>query len=195
MKSAGLALILLCGSAAPAADNSVPPAAKKVLALFDELREAGTSPGAPHRRVSFALSDEEINSYVRYALRTEPRPGIDSVAVKIFAQNYISTFSVIDFDAIERWKPGTIPSLLRPVLRGRQTIWVDFRFAPANSEISFSVEKAYYGKVRLPALFVERVIEVLAARQPEHLDTTQPLPLPFDLRYLWTENHVLRGST
>jgi len=181
-----------CHSAA--ADNSVPPVAQKMFALFQELREARALPPSQHRYVSFALSDGEIDEYMRYALRTVPRPGLDSVTIKIFPQNYISTYTIVDFDSIERWRPGTIPMLLRPILRGKQSIWVDYRFAAADSKITFSVEKAYYGSLRLPAFLVGEVIRILAARQPEHYDTARPMPIPFGLRLAWTESHVVKGN-
>ena len=172
----------------------MPPVAQKFLAMFQDFRDARAQRDSHPRYVSFALSDGEISEYMRYALRTTPRPGVDSVTVKIFPQNYISTFTVVDFDAIERWKPGTIPALLRPILRGKQSIWVDYRFAAANSKITFSVEKAYYDKLWLPALFVGKVIRIVAARQPEHYDTSKPLALPFGLRQAWTENHIVKGN-
>ena len=168
MQKVVLVLVLLAGSRLPAADLAIPPVAQKFLAMFQELREAGAQSASMRRHVAFALSDGEINDYMRYALRTTPRPGLDSVTVKIFPHNYVSTFTVVDFDAVERWKPGTIPVLLRPILRGKQSIWVDYRFAAADSKVTFSVEKAYYDKVRLPAFFVEKMIEIVAARQPEH---------------------------
>jgi hypothetical protein len=47
---------------------------------------------------------------MRYALRTTPRPGVQSLTIKSsLPHNYVSTFTVVDFDAVERWKPGTIP--------------------------------------------------------------------------------------
>jgi len=85
--------------------------------MFQELREA--QPAAARRHVSFALSDGEINDYMRYALRTTPRPGLDSVTVKIFPHNYVSTFTAVDFDVVECWRPGTIPPVLRPILHGK----------------------------------------------------------------------------
>jgi hypothetical protein len=194
MKKIGLVLALLAGSRLPAADPSIPPVAPKFLGMFQELREAEAQHTSTRRHVSFALSDGEINDYMRYALRTTPRPGLDSVTVKIFPHNYVSTFTVVDFDAVERWKPGAIPALLRPILRGQQSIWMDYRFAAANSKITFSVEKAYYDKIRLPAFFVERMIEIVAARQPEHYDTSKPLPLPFSLGQVWTENQIVKGN-
>jgi len=194
VKKIGLVLALLFCSRLPAADTSIPPVAQKFLAMFQDLREARAQRASRPRYVSFALSDGEINEYMRYALRTVPRPGVDSAIIKIFPQNYVSTFTIVDFDAIERWKPGTIPVLLRPILRGKQSIWVDYRFAAANSKISFSVEKAYYDKLRLPAIFVEKVIQIVAARQPEHYDTSKPLLMPFGLRQAWTENHIVKGN-
>jgi hypothetical protein len=178
----------------PGAVPTVPPVAQKFLGIFQELRTAEVEPPAVRRRVAFALSDGEINDYMRYALHATPRPGLDSVTVRIFPHNYISTFTVIDFDAVERWKPGTIPAVLRPVLSGRRSIWVDYRFAAANSRVTFSVEKAYYDKLRLPAFFVAKMIQIVAARQPEHYDTSKPLPLPFSLRTVWTENGIVKGN-
>jgi len=144
--------------------------------------------------VSKSLTSSEINEYMRYALETTPRPGLVSVVIKIFPHNYVSTFAVIDFDAVERWKPGTIPALLRPALSGKKSVWVDYRFQAKDGKATFSVEKAYYQNMRLPAFFVEKMIQVVVARQPEKYDTSKPLPLPFGLRRVWTTDHVLMGE-
>ena len=112
-------LATLAFLAAIAAAADAPPAAARFLSLFDQLRQAQSAP----RHVAFQLSDAEINAYLRYSLKTAPRPGIESVTVKAFPHNYVSTFTIVDFDAVERWKPGTIPSVLRPVLKGKKSIW------------------------------------------------------------------------
>ena len=101
---------------------------------------------------------------------------------------------MVDFDAVEKWKPGTIPRVLRPILSGKKSVWVDYRFQAANSTVTFSVEKAYYGSVRLPAFFVQKMIQIVAARQPEKYDTSKPLPLPFGLVRVWTEEQVAMGE-
>ncbi len=117
------------------------------------------------------------------------------MTVKAFPNNYVSTFTIVDFDAVERWKPGTIPAVLRPVLQGRKSIWVDYRFQTVNAKVTFTVEKAYYQDVRLPAFFVQKMIQLVAERQPEKYDTSKPLPLPFGLRRLWTTSqHQISGE-
>ncbi len=183
-----LAVVLMSAAAAAPAQ---PPSVTKILNLFRDLR-AADGHDSPH--VRFAVTESELNEYLTYSQRATPRPGIRSVTVKVFPYNYISTFTVVDFDAIERWKPGTVPLLLRPVLTGQKAIWLDVRFKVQNRAATFSVEKAYFGGIRLPAFFVEKMIEIVAARQPEKYDTSKPVPLPFHLRQLATKDHTLTGE-
>jgi hypothetical protein len=190
-----LAATLSPQSALHPAGAAKPPVVNKMLDLFERLRMCQAVQAKGGRQyLSFQLAESEINEYMRFALRSTPRPGLESVSVKIFPYNYVSTFSVVDFDAVERWRPGTIPGLLRPVLSGKRTIWVDGRFQAKAGQVMFSIEKAYFEKIRLPAILVEKVIQIVAARQPEKYDTRKPLPLPFGLRQVWTEARLVRGE-
>jgi hypothetical protein len=191
----GLVLLVTAGLAANVPANTPPPVAAKFLGLFDQLRVAQEKKAhGGHQNVTFQFSDSEIDDYMRYSLRVTPRPGLESVTVKVFAQNYISTYTVVDFDAVERWRPGTIPVILKPVLNGKKSIWVDYRIQAQNYQLTFSVEKAYYQSIRLPAFFVNKMIQIVAARQPEKYDTSKPMPIPFGLRQIWTSDHVIQGQ-
>lgn len=182
-------VILICAAGIAAAENQPPPEAVKFLALFDQLRAAQTG----HQHVEFQFSDKEVDDYMRYSLKATPRPGLESLTVKVFPGNYISTYTVIDFDAVERWHPGTIPAVLRPVLTGKKSVLVDYRIQAHDSQIGFSVEKAYYQNIHIPAFLVSKVIGIVAARQPEKYDTSVPMPIPFGLKALWTSDHVMHG--
>ncbi len=179
---------MLCAMAAEPAQS---PAVTKMLDLFHELQAAQQGSG---RHVSFTLTDSEINEYLAYSLRNLPRPGIRSATVKIFPHNYVSFLVVADFDAIERWKPGSLPLPLRPILSGQKQIWLDVRFRIKDGAATFSVEKAYFERIRLPAFLVEKLIEIVAARQPEKYDTSKPVPLPFGLKRVSTGEHVVSGE-
>ena len=175
--------------------SAPPPVAVKVLGLFDQLRAAEVvNARGQHQHIAFQLSDSEINDYMQYSLKALPRPGLDSMTVKVFPANYVSTFTVIDFDAVERWHPGTIPTILRPVLKGKKSILVDYRIHAQDSKFSFSIEKAYYQDVHIPAFIFEKVIGIVASRQPEKYDTSKPMPIPFGLRQLWTSGHAIEGQ-
>lgn len=187
-KTALIAAITTLFAAAETA--GVSPAVSKILDIFSRLQASQQT----HQPVHFDLSEPEINQYAVHALQVTPRPGLRSVAVKVFPGNYISTFTLLDFDAVERWKPGTIPTLLKPVLSGQKSIWLDFRFQSSQGRATFTVEKAYFQDIRLPAFFVQKLVEAVAARQPEHYDASKPLPLPFGLQKIWTTGHILSGQ-
>ena len=188
------AVVIITAALALSAADAPPPVAQKFYKLFDDLRAAQADKAkGVNKTVNFQLAEREINDYMVYSLKTTPRPGLQSVTIKLFPQNYISTFTVIDFDAVEKWHPGTIPTLLKPILSGKKSIWVDYRIQADNGQATFSVEKAYYNDIRIPAFVVQKAIHVVAARQPEHYDTDKPLPLPFGLRKVWTGEHQVSG--
>jgi hypothetical protein len=191
---AALGAVALLLAASP--PSAVPPGVSKVLDLFRQLQIAQRHQAQkkPVDRIQFTLTESEVNDYARYALSAKPRPGVQSLVLKIFPQNYYSTFSIIDFDAVERWKPGTIPLLLKPVLSGRRSIWVDYRVRSRDGVATFTVEKARFEGIPLPAFFVQKMIEVVGARQPEHYNMSKPVPLPFGLRNVWTGERVVMGE-
>ena len=96
------------------------------------------------------------------------------------------------FRCVERWKPGTIPMLLRPFcaeeihLGGLPLLRGQFQRHVFGESL--------LQRHSIPAFVVEKVIEIVAARQPEHYDTSKPLPLPFGLRQVWTENQTVKGG-
>jgi hypothetical protein len=195
-RTSRLLLLLAISAGLLASDGGAPPpVAAKFLGLFDRLRTAEAQGKLGHpQHIAFELFESDINDYIKYALKTVPRPGLESVTVKVFPHNYISTFVLVDFDAVERWRPGTIPALLKVVLSGKKSIWVDCRFQTTDSKAVFSVEKAYYQNIRLPAFLVAQIIKIIAARQPEKYDTSKPLTLPFWLKQVWTADHSIHGQ-
>jgi len=185
-----LALPVLCVDA----PNTV--TVQRMLTLFDHLRQAefARAEGRPASRVKFDLPQGEVNTYLAETLRTTPRPGFKSMTVKFFPANYISSFTLVDFDEVERARPGLIPKLLRTVLTGQKTVWIDIRFRVLDGKVTFDVEKALFQNTPIPAVVVQKVIEVVASRQPEHYDTSKPIPLPFGLRTLSTQAGLISGE-
>lgn len=167
-----------------------PAAVQKVLKVFDDLNRAQSSKA----KVRFELTEAEVNEYLQHARTVNPRPGLDKLTVKFFPGNYISTFTVVDFDMVEQARPGTVPGLLKPVLNGKKEVWVDIRLNAAGGLSTFSVEKAYFQSIRLPAFMVEKMINVVGSRQKEKFDTSKPVPLPYKLQSIVTGDKSVRGE-
>ena len=166
----------------------IPPEVHKILNVMDDLR------ATPPRPVDFRLTQEEINGYLVYTLEKTPRPGLESAFVKFYPYNYVSSFLVIDFDAVERSRPGTIPVLLRPLLKGKKQVLFDIRFKVQDGSATFEIEKAYYGSVHFPNAFAETLLGTVASLQAEQFDLSRPVPLPFGLKQVSTDTGVLAGK-
>jgi hypothetical protein len=181
-----LTVLLIFGLCA----GAQPTAVQKVLRLFGDLNQAQ----ATQQKVRFQLTEAEVNEYLRHAQKVNPRPGLDRLTVKFFPGNYISTFTVVDFDMVEKARPGTVPVLLKPVLNGKKEVWIDLRLNAAGGLGTFSVEKAYFQSIRLPAFMVEKMINVVGSRQKEKFDTSKPVPLPFRLQSVVTGDKSMAGE-
>ena len=171
------------------------PAVTKVLTLINDLNTAKNEKVAGRvKKVNFTLTDGELNEYLRHALTVNPRPGLNALRVQFYPSNYLATLVTVDFDAVERFRPGTVPMLLRPILNGKRAIQVDVRLQPQAGTATFSVEKASFESVRIPAFVVEQMIAVVASRQAEKFDTTKPVPLPFGLQTIRTDLGKVSGA-
>ncbi len=183
--AAEFAKAIAAEKAAPPAPPIVTPASAKVLDLISRLN---TQPRQP---VSFRLTEQEVNGYLRYALLATPRPGIDSLSMKFFPHNYISVWIVIDFDAVDRWSPGLVPGLFG--LTGKKAIWIDIRFSAGDGTLTYAIEKAYYQDKALPHYLAEKIIQTIGARQPENASGLQ-IVTPFGLRHIQTGEHYIEGE-
>jgi outer membrane protein OmpA-like peptidoglycan-associated protein len=162
------------------------PATNRILDLLAKLQ------AIPRQAVTFRLSEKEVNEYLVYALLKTPRPGIDSISVKFFPHDYISSLIRIDFDDIERWSPGLIPGFLG--LTGKRAVWVDFRFSAGDGMVGYKIEKAFYQDKSLPHFLAEKIIQTLGARQPEGFGADREMTLPLGLRTVHTGEHYIEAE-
>ena len=158
------------------------PAVTKVLTLINDLNTA--------KNEKVAGRAKKVN----FTLTVNPRPGLNALRVQFYPSNYLATLVTVDFDAVERFRPGTVPMLLRPILNGKRAIQVDVRLQPQVGTATFSVEKASFESVRIPAFVVEQMIAVVASRQAEKFDTTKPVPLPFGLQTIRSDLGKVSGA-
>ena len=180
-----LANSLGAGALPPPPPAILTPASSKVLDILAKLQ------ATPRQPVGFRLTDDEVNQYLVYALLKTPRPGIDSVAFQFFPHNYLSTLTVIDFDAIERWSPGLVPGFLN--LTGKKAIWIDFRFSVDKQNMSYTIEKAFYQDKAIPHFVAEKIVQLVGSQQPEHMGGQEML-VPFGLTRIQTGEHYIEAQ-
>ena len=166
----------------------ITPAVAKVLNIYDQLL------AKPPHHVEFELTEAEVNEYARYSIRTLRRPGIEEVGVKLLPGDNVSVSTVIDFDALERERPGTIPAVFQAVLNGKKRVSLDLHFQAQDGSVRMEVRKAVYQDVVLPQLLARKMVQVIGYLQPEKINTDDAFPLPAGLKELSTGAGEVRGS-
>jgi hypothetical protein len=148
------------------------------------------------QQISFEIPETEINEYLAYSLRFVRRPGIESASVTLLPHNTVQAVALIDYDAIRRWNPGTVPLALQATLQGKREIHLDAQFEAQNGILNFTLQAAQdHERKPIPKDVAANILRSLAAQQPEQYDTSAPIRLPFGLQRVWTESRVLCGNT
>jgi hypothetical protein len=146
------------------------------------------------QQVYFELPEYVINEYLGYSLKTLPRPGIEQVRVKLKDKNRASISVVFNLDRIGDWAP-ILPNLLRPILGPVRQIDFDVLFAVQDSKVTFQFANSNGQADDTIDALMQTLIHIVMLHQPERYDTSQPIPLPFGLRRLWTTAVILGGET
>src|SRR5215471_5010051 len=119
---------------------------KRVEHMLDLLAALGNYDRKGRNReaqqISFEIPEGEINDYLAYSLRVLRRPGIETVTVNLLPHNEVRATAVIDFDAVGRWNPGTVPLRLQPVLSGKRAIDLEVQFEAHAGILNFTLKAA-----------------------------------------------------
>lgn len=213
---AGLFLILsLCYSTAFSQKRKVPapPSRKPPAAVPKPAPAPPPVPKTPAEKVSFILQDYitqadvrmkgknppektirlgegDVNAYIQQAVKTKSRFGVNAVYVKFIGANYLGATTRIDFNKVKVEDQSLPVRMVRSVLSGERQIYVEGFVNTLNGKGQFRLEKAYFGSLRLPVYFIEKVIHFLGSRQNPPIDTSKPVPLPYGLKKI----EVLAGA-
>ncbi|HEY2933703.1 MAG TPA: hypothetical protein VGK99_18355 [Acidobacteriota bacterium] len=179
--------------AAPKPVPPVPrtPAERVSFILQDYITQAdsrirGKNP--PERMIR--LGEGDINAYVQQAVKAKSRFGVNSVYIKFIGPNYLGATTRIDFNKVKVEDQSLAVRMVRSVLSGEKQIYVEGFVNTNNGKGLFRLEKAYFGNLRLPVYFIEKVINYLGSRQNPPIDTSKPVPLPYGLKKI----EVLAGA-
>jgi hypothetical protein len=143
--------------------------------------------------VSFTVSDDSVDDYLVYSLKAQPRPGIRAMKVVFHDHNRFSACVVLnplDFvpvlgTALEQFGAKAKDADAKLVLD------VDASFQVADGAVLIKLESAHIGNG--PDL--SRIVALAAAMQPEAYNLNKPIPTPFGLATLTTEDRTVTGST
>jgi len=176
------------------AQNAVPPVSPVLQTLGDlwAYEQAGRP---PNRRLSFEFPETYINLYLSSSLKLKPRPGLNSLSVELLPGNRIVATAEVDVQRLMAEDPTLIPSKLRSQLIHAGSLKAEFHFRVESGHLTFSVKPVKSGGLVVPEPVLGKIVRSLTSIQPEKLDISRPIPLPWGLKTLYTGAKLLGGGT
>ena len=163
------------------------PSTAAVEQLLADLNQYKRNNMPDKQRISFELPEAAVNAY----LKRQRRPGVESVSVKLLAGNKASVDLSVDF----RDLLAAVENDRKPIFNSLKRLQLDVTFTISNSKASFKIDRASVdGKTTDPPAVLE-MVQLLASNQPEKFDATRPIPIPFGLKRLQTQDGLLLGDT
>ena len=190
MSLAPLGLVLLVAQAASLGD-SVRPKAPPGLSWEEAAHVAETvarlerrlKAGKPASREPIAVSERQINSYVRLTLAPTLPPALSALSVH-FEPGRLAANGMLDLDAVRSKLPTSGPSSLLSFLSGTVPVALKGRFQGVNGEGRVEIEEAAVSGISLPPALLSQIVAqaTRSAKQPQGFDLLAPFPLPWTAR-------------
>lgn len=180
------------------AQTSAKPITPQTTVVEDLLRslwvydEDGRPSGS--RNIGFQLPESLVNSYLEASLSAKPRPMIASMQVQLRSGNRCIVEAKINFDELRAKEPSLFSGAAKKEFRGLKLVRAELQFSVNSGFLSFQA-KPLESQVTPSQDLLTSMIRRIAAQQPEKIDTTHKIPVPFGLRKLWTEDRKLCGET
>lgn len=182
---------LTAATAIPQDDADVRP----ILQTLAALRDYDLKGRLASRRIAFEFPEAAFNRYLASSLQKQPRPAIRNLTVRLLEDNRVVADVTIDFDSIKSWDPKIVPPEFLPLLKGVHVVRMDCRFQVSAAKVSLDVRPSPESEFPMPRAIFQDLIRATAAIQPEHLDLTAPIPLPFGLKTIRVGLQSVAGDT
>ena len=187
MSLAPLALVVLAAQAASLGD-SVRPKPPSGLSWEDADQVAETvarlerrlKAGKPASREPIAVSDRQVNSYVRLSLASKIPPSLSGLSFR-FEPGRLVADGILDLDAVRSKIPPSGPGTLLSFLSGTVPIALKGRFQGTNGQGHVEIEEALVAGISLPSALLAQLVAqaTKSSKQPQGFDLLAPFPLPW----------------
>lgn len=141
---------------------------QKVLQTIEMMEKANLDP-QPRSLKQVVLTEDEINAYIAYRLRTEPVELLQELQLRLFNDNRLEGKAV--FDLSQENLPNFVPKMA--------VLFFSAIFRIQEGKIYFEFKKVFLGSQELSIDFVSAMIKQIAIAHnapPEGLDRSYDLP-------------------
>jgi len=134
-----------------------------------------------NERRTYTLTESDLNAYLAAKMKERPQRDVESLTVQM-KEGFFTTHLKVDFDRVEIKGDSMTETLVRTILRGKQTIDVDGRLVTENGKGTYHVDRASLSGIPLPPSLVNSILSSVGRRQDPPFDPTEPFDLPYSLK-------------
>jgi len=163
----------------PRPAESSDPAAERVEKMLDELEAREMAQDKEKR--TYILTESDLNAFLAAKIKERPRKDVEGLRIEM-KEAIFTTFLLVDFDQVEIKGDSMTASLLKALLRGKQTIEFDGRLKTENGKGTYEVERATLNGMPLPPSLVNSILSSVGRRQDPPFDPIEPFDLPYAIK-------------
>jgi hypothetical protein len=160
-----------------------------------ETREASLRAGQKLERISadglkpgetVNLSQDELNSYIRYDYAEEIPDGVRDLHVTVL-KDYGVAEALVDMEKLPAVKASPLAALGARLFRGDRKLRARCRFISADGQAKVEVEQVELDGQALPDFLVDFLIETTVQTHLANFEPGKPFPLSNNLRQIRLE--------
>jgi len=181
------ALITFAALALGQAPNSRPAAsadaaaAERVEKMLGELEARENAKEKDKEKRTYILTESDLNAFLAARIKERPRKDVESLRIEM-KDAFFTTFLKVDLDQVDIKGDSMTKSLLKALLRGKQTIEFDGRLKSDNGKGTYEVERATLNGMPLPPSLVNSILSAVGRQQDPPFDPTEPFDLPYGIK-------------
>ncbi|MDD5542983.1 MAG: hypothetical protein PHX83_07385 [Acidobacteriia bacterium] len=168
--------------------------ADRVRDTFDSLK---VNPPAGKRLppgTTVRISQDEMNAYVTEEFHKKPNPGLKSIFVRFLNGDQVAGDAVVDVDQLKT-DNSTLLKLVTLVFSGDQAMHTEAKLFFNNNALTYEIQRAQLNNISLPAMLVQKIIEVLARKQTNKIDVSKPIPYSPTIKHIEIREGLLLIQT
>jgi len=172
-------IVLACAVVAYAEDALTKADAARFQAKLTQIEKNAGTPAARGAGRSTAISDGEVNSYLKFLAGSQVPVGIADPILHGMGNGRISGRAVVDLDAVRTQKKRAWNDPLA-YLTGRMPITAQGTLVTTNGEGRFTLESAELSGVTIPKSLLQELLTYYSrsAERPDGINMDDPFQLP-----------------
>ncbi len=181
------ALILLHRPSLGGQDQAAPPPARISQAASNSCAEkvkaleALAAAPQSRKKKTTRFSEEEINSYLAFELKSNYHPSLRSLDLS-FGDDSLKGTAIIDFDKLSMNSTRFLNKLVARLFSGVHSLTVAGKLIANAGKANFQLEEARFDSRVLPNFLVEEIITAVGNKQKPPFDPMQPSQMPFAIK-------------